>query len=73
MPKKECCANCRFWKVVDDDPEEPGQCHRRAPLPLRLVGDANPLFHLSSTSWPVTTPDDWCGEFEPKKSSSRRR
>ena len=44
-----CCADCRYWQPIGDN----GECHRRAPAP-------HPFTDLD---WPITAPDDWCGDF----------
>ncbi len=54
----ECCRNCRFSKTYDDE----CQCHRNAPhidMESRLL----------RVFWPVVGPNDWCGEFELKRTA----
>jgi hypothetical protein len=41
------CENCRNWRQPEG--EVMGQCHAHAPLTLR--------------AWPLTDPDDFCGEW----------
>ena len=72
------CGTCRFWypqieefapgllhswhtKTVELTPAErtvvqPGRCRRHAPA---LEGSAD----RNDIGWPVTRPDDWCGDW----------
>jgi hypothetical protein len=60
------CDNCRFWQPTNDGV---GQCRRRAPSrihadciePSERSSEGDDAFRL----WPLTAPEDWCGEFEP--------
>ncbi len=62
------CGNCKFWDVLEmwsGDPQ--GECHRFPPhfFPL-MARDYKEC--LSNGAWilPVTSDDDWCGEFKAK-------
>jgi hypothetical protein len=55
-PEAEACKNCKFWvKTVEEEPS--GDCRRRPPVIL---------FHHNqeNSGWPLTYPDDWCGEHQ---------
>lgn len=44
------CDECRHWKPVDDgDGNDIGQCRRFPP---------------TYDGWPMTTGEDWCGEWQ---------
>ena len=47
------CKDCKYW---DGNPDRDGVCRRRPPS----VFDAERDWGI----WPVTGPDDWCGELE---------
>ena len=51
----ETCQSCTYW-VTPGNSAEDGRCKRYAPAP-----------HAQTVIlvWPVTQPDDWCGEFQP--------
>jgi hypothetical protein len=53
---RDACARCRYWRRLEANPSQ-GECRRRAPRPVTDGG-----VHSVAT-WPVTDPDDWCGEF----------
>ena len=60
------CGECRFW---DEQPMAPhlGLCRRKSPSPLvNLVRPAGEDNHegKSVAYWPITSHDDWCGEFK---------
>ncbi len=68
----QTCAICHYWRSTEtvefanDTPREIGQCRRHAPRIVdAFVGDASDE-HLTwqATRFPVTSADDWCGEFE---------
>lgn len=69
---EERCEKCRFWKALDnvewhreggtDLSELTGQCRRRAPV---YDGFGNDEAESDNGVWPMTTPLDWCGEFQP--------
>ena len=48
-PHAPACAKCRYWEQVhDEDTIRLGTCRRLPP---------------SYEGWPMTRPEDWCGEF----------
>ena len=62
----ERCRTCRFWLA------DPSECHRHAPsVPVRGAGDSaeshetegGTATRTAISVWPVTDPDDWCGEW----------
>ena len=59
MDKKRC-ELCSFWKDFDAK-RETGECLRNAPLPNI------PAPKDTTTAWPVTHKDQWCGQFESKE------
>lgn len=58
------CGACQFWKKAND-PMTIGECRRNAPKPLGWVtgNDDEETRPLVVAAWPVTTQDDFCGEF----------
>jgi hypothetical protein len=68
--ENERCETCRFWDG------ETTECHRRAPVTTIALGLSSSVKRAassrSSTSrarkanrvWPLTQPDDWCGEWD---------
>jgi hypothetical protein len=56
-PNGQCCGDCAYWEGTEGPRETDGRCHRHAP--------SVPLNHPDlSTAWPLTEPDDWCGEWK---------
>jgi len=49
------CTECRYWRLLETNPNQ-GECRRYAPRP-----DAFESIHMMAT-WPITNPEDWCGE-----------
>jgi hypothetical protein len=48
-PRTETCERCRHWRALtDEDGTRLGQCRRFPP---------------AYEGWPMSMPDDWCGEF----------
>jgi len=54
----DCCRHCRFSKCYGDE----CLCRRNAPH----SGQPNNVLYVS---WPTVRSDDWCGEFEPKRTA----
>jgi hypothetical protein len=56
----EQCSICRFWLNWDSEMTNLGECHRFPPrvVPTRQVDEC------AEGRWPLTPPDDWCGEFQ---------
>ena len=52
----ESCGSCRFFIAHSNDVN--GQCRRRSPMIVN-----GPYAY----EWPVVDPEEWCGEYEPKK------
>ena len=84
MIPNQRCETCRFWKDHDDvashreaaaNPDLSqlvGECRRHAP---RLVlADVQPNADMAcadSVVWPLTSPLDWCGDYEPAEAGRR--
>ncbi len=60
------CENCRFWKRLPKDEEEPGlgDCKRHAPRPIIALSGLRMDECLSEIYWPETREEDWCGEWQ---------
>ena len=52
------CKNCYFW----EEGLNCGDCHRYPPVINFDVQDEEIGYE---TLYPITTQDDWCGEFRP--------
>lgn len=59
------CATCRFWDPYYD---VSGNCQRYAPKPtlVRSRLEVNNS-DLTEALWPITSADDYCGEWEASK------
>jgi hypothetical protein len=59
------CQDCRFWE--EHEPEDwIGICRRHAPTALtRITTDDGKLPLEVEARWPMTTNEDWCGDFSP--------
>lgn len=65
----EQCSECRFWLNWDSETTNLGECHR---FPPRMATARQPAADEEAVitlrpqdgSWPLTAPDDWCGEFQ---------
>ena len=68
------CKRCRFWLNWDTEDTNLGECHRFPPR-MALVHGSGPEGASTATvrpedgGWPLTYPDDWCGEFQPSASA----
>jgi hypothetical protein len=65
----EQCSGCRFWLNWDSEQSNLGECHRFPPrmaTVLRIAGDNGSAATVrpEDGGWPLTAPDDWCGEFQ---------
>jgi hypothetical protein len=65
----EQCSECRFWLNWDSEMTNLGECHRFPPRMAtvrRVDGDesAAATVRPEGGGWPLTAPDDWCGEFQ---------
>ena len=59
------CEDCKWWERHKDADIKSGQCRKNAPRTIVSgcgVGE-NPEYEHD---WAWTSPDDWCGEFQPK-------
>jgi hypothetical protein len=54
--REPSCATCRFWEKGGGR----GFCHRHAPRDA--VYDS--LGMKNTVDWPMTDPEDWCGEWK---------
>jgi hypothetical protein len=70
----EKCETCRFWAKLSEGDEEwdRRECRRRSPLLTEALvlgrQDEDYDSHDAMTRvWPVTHPDDFCGEWQPKR------
>jgi hypothetical protein len=66
----EQCNGCRFWLNWDSEDTNLGECHRFPPrmatVPRTGAGqDSAVTVRPGDGGWPLTYPDDWCGEFQP--------
>lgn len=52
MQTAESCATCRFFDGVT-------LCRRSPPVLVPGINGGH------SSEWPLVTPIDWCGEFQP--------
>lgn len=50
------CEDCTHWNPMGSD--DVGECRRHAPI---IVQRSNVW---TDGHWPITSPDDWCGEHE---------
>ena len=65
----ENCKGCRFWLNWDAENTNFGECHRFPPrmMTVRECGPEGPsaaTVRPEDGGWPLTYPDDWCGEFK---------
>lgn len=65
----DICKQCRFWLNWDSENTNLGECHRFPPR-MATRQENGPEGMSASTirpedgGWPLTYPDDWCGEFQ---------
>lgn len=58
---ERACYLCRFWGP-DADPEATlGECRRRAPAAIPVIGTSEVA---AGAVWPITECHDWCGDFD---------
>jgi hypothetical protein len=65
----EQCSGCRFWLNWDSEDTNLGECHRFPPRMATVQRiDAEGSFPTTirpeDGGWPLTAPQDWCGEFQ---------
>ena len=71
----EHCSGCRFWLNWDSENSNLGECHRYPPRMatvqrIEAEGPSTRTIRPEDGGWPLTAPDDWCGEFQPPLSRS---
>jgi len=57
MPNKNRCKTCHLWDEHEHAPY--GYCRAKSPIIEIEEGTSNGI-----GIWPITDPDDWCGEYE---------
>lgn len=66
----QTCLNCKFWKSISISL---GDCRRFPPTVVTSTDSETEGEHgeyreiirsTTSTQWPDTSADDWCGEFQ---------
>ncbi len=65
----EQCSACRFWLNWDSEGTNLGECHRFPPRMATVLragaeGASAVMVRPEDGGWPLTAPDDWCGEFQ---------
>jgi hypothetical protein len=65
----EQCSGCRFWLNWDSEQTNLGECHRFPPRMatvhrIDVEGATTATVRPEDGGWPLTAPDDWCGEFQ---------
>jgi hypothetical protein len=72
---KKWCPNCEYWRPLKVDALEEenahGECRRHAPGPKWHEDCKNTNIYDEDNDgclavWPVTSFDQWCGEFKEK-------
>lgn len=63
-PAPESCATCRYWHKLRHVNGDMHECRRRAPIVTERSNWS------SNWSYPVTCPQEWCGEYERENTSS---
>ncbi len=58
----EQCSLCRFWLNWDSEMTNLGECHRFPPRVAASPADGDES--ANQPRWPLTAPDEWCGEFQ---------
>ena len=71
----EECASCRFWKDHDEKHSDLGLRHRYPPSLTFAQRDGESTgivdgLRPQDGGWPMTFPEDWCGEWQPRMGSS---
>ena len=66
----EQCSECRFWLNWDSEMTNLGECHRFPPRMATRPGGGGDDESVATVrpedgGWPLTSPTDWCGEFQP--------
>lgn len=68
------CRRCCFWfKFTSTFPQgndsPTGQCRRYPPV-IVTPFEMHDVLPAESGFWPLTRPDDWCGEYQPREGPS---
>jgi hypothetical protein len=68
----EQCSECRFWLNWDSEGSNLGECHRYPPRMATVLragaeGATPVMVRPEDGGWPLTAPDDWCGEYQPTR------
>lgn len=67
----EKCCRCVFWLNHDAECSDLGECHRYPPrMAVENVGGVFETIRPQDGGWPLTFPDDWCGEFKPMSNNN---
>jgi len=57
------CGECKFWEA-EKEQSTLGRCRRHAP---KTITNGLSEKHVAVTTvWPLTTDQDWCGEWSAK-------
>ncbi len=64
------CDRCRFWHEFSGNSEatpgeHTGECRRHPPV-IVFPFQMHDILPAESGFWPLTRPEDWCGEFQPR-------
>jgi len=65
----DLCSGCRFWLNWDSEGSGLGECHRFPPrmataCKSNVEDESATTVRPEGGGWPLTAPDDWCGEFQ---------
>jgi hypothetical protein len=78
--REERCGACKWWTNHDAKNSDLGECRRYPPAmglsvrsfppPSGPDGPALDTVRPQDGGWPLTFPDDWCGEWAPVEKRS---
>jgi hypothetical protein len=63
--RREEMENCRTCRFYESNTASSGECRRLPPTFVGLVSGLTQWPPLTGM-WPITNPDDWCGEYANK-------
>ena len=66
MEEQIKCENCQWWIALTADSIGYGVCRRFPPIPFKSDKGYTPKEVAISCTFPVTSTDDFCGEFKLK-------
>lgn len=66
----ERCADCRYIDTRSS-PRDLGHCRRNAPRSHLVSADVETEDLRVRGVWPLVSYDDWCGQFERKRTQRR--